>query len=67
VVCANGAAARLISAGDRIIIISYAQATPEELKAFAPKVVLLDERNRIQQVSTTMQPEVEPSARPLRG
>ena len=49
-VCINGAAARLVSAGDTIIIISYVQVSPEELEGFAPKVVLLDQRNRIRQV-----------------
>ena len=48
----NGAAARLVSGGDKIIIIAYAQVTPEELEAFSPKVVLIDARNRIQQVVT---------------
>ena len=51
-ICANGAAARLICAGDHIIIIAYAQVTPEELEELTPKVVMLDERNRIQQVLT---------------
>ena len=51
-VCINGAAARLMSTGDKVIIISYAQLTPEELESYAPKVVLLDERNRVQQVLT---------------
>ena len=51
-VCINGAAARLIAAGDKVIIISYAQMAPEELESYAPKVVLLDERNRVQQVLT---------------
>ena len=51
-VCINGAAARLIAAGDRVIIISYAQVTSEELDTFTPKVVLLDERNRIREVTT---------------
>ncbi|MBI2104193.1 MAG: aspartate 1-decarboxylase [Candidatus Omnitrophica bacterium] len=50
-VCINGAAARLISAGDKVIIISYAQVTPAELDALTPKVVLLDERNRIREVA----------------
>ena len=50
-VCINGAAARLIAAGDKVIIISYAQVTPEELDGLTPKVVLLDERNRIQEVT----------------
>ena len=49
-ICANGAAARLITAGDKIIILAYAQVTPEELEGMAPKVVVLDENNRIQQV-----------------
>ena len=49
-VCINGAAARLISAGDKVIIIAYAQVTPEELETFTPKIVLLDHRNRIEQV-----------------
>ena len=51
-VCINGAAARLISPGDKVIVISYAQVTPEELDGLTPKVVVLDEHNRIQQVAT---------------
>jgi len=50
VVCANGAAARLIAPGDKVIILSYAQVTPEELEDVAPKLVTVDERNRILQV-----------------
>ena len=49
-ICANGAAARLITAGDKVIILAYAEVTPEELEGMAPKVVVLDENNRIQQV-----------------
>ena len=51
-VCVNGAAARLIAAGDKVIVIAYAQVTPSELEGFAPKIVLLDEHNRIQEVVT---------------
>ncbi len=51
-VCINGAAARLIASGDQVIIISYAQVTPAELETFAPKIVLLGERNRIQEVTS---------------
>ena len=51
-VCINGAAARLVSVGHKIIIISYAQASAEELARLAPKIVLLDERNRIKEVTT---------------
>lgn len=51
-VCVNGAAARLISAGDTIIVISYAHVTAGELEGVAPKIVVLDERNRIREVLT---------------
>lgn len=46
----NGAAARLGMAGDRIIIMTYAQFSQEELKTYCPKVVLVDEDNQIQEV-----------------
>ena len=49
-VCANGAAARLVAPGDKVIIISYAQVTPEELKELSTKIVTVDEQNRIRQV-----------------
>lgn len=42
VVCLNGAAARRVQPGDIIIIISYAQMTPEEAKDFKPKVIFPD-------------------------
>ena len=51
-VCVNGAAARLVSAGDKVIVIAYAQVTPSELEGFAPNIVLLDERNHIREVIT---------------
>jgi aspartate 1-decarboxylase len=43
--CLNGAAARKTQVGDRVIIISYAEMTPEEAKDFKPKVVIVDENN----------------------
>lgn len=45
VCCLNGAAARLTEIGDRIIVISYAEMTPEEAKNHTPKVVVMDENN----------------------
>ena len=42
VVCLNGAAARKAQPGDVIIIISYASMTPEEAKAFNPKIIFPD-------------------------
>ena len=50
--CVNGAAARLVSAGDHIIVISYAQMTPADLEGFSPKIVMVDERNNIRQLLT---------------
>ena len=43
----NGAAARLGAAGDHVIIISYADYEDAELDHYAPKLVFVDERNRI--------------------
>jgi aspartate 1-decarboxylase len=45
VCCLNGAAARKTQVGDRIIVISYAEMTPEEAKDFKPTVVIVDENN----------------------
>jgi aspartate 1-decarboxylase len=42
----NGAAARLVHAGDRVIVISYAQYDEAELESYAPRVVHVDSRNR---------------------
>ncbi|HET6528666.1 MAG TPA: aspartate 1-decarboxylase [Balneolaceae bacterium] len=45
VCCLNGAAARKTQVGDRVIIISYAEMSPEEAKDHKPKVVIVDENN----------------------
>lgn len=42
----NGAAARLISPGDLVIIINYAQVSAEDAAAFTPTVVFVDGGNR---------------------
>ncbi|MCR6546451.1 aspartate 1-decarboxylase [Dehalobacterium formicoaceticum] len=47
IVCINGAAARLVQVGDRVIIIAYAMMNEEEAKAFQPTVLVLDEKNSI--------------------
>ncbi len=43
----NGAAARLVHPGDRVIVISYAAYEEAELARYEPKVVHVDEDNRI--------------------
>lgn len=46
-ICLNGAAARKAQIGDKIIIMSYASYSDEELNEYAPNVIMLDEHNNI--------------------
>ncbi|QAR33273.1 aspartate 1-decarboxylase [Geovibrio thiophilus] len=46
-ICLNGAAARLVQVGDRVIIATFAMMDEKELEGFKPTVVQLDEQNRI--------------------
>jgi aspartate 1-decarboxylase len=45
-ICLNGAAARLVSPGDRVIIISYAEYDRDELEDYAPTIVHVDRSNQ---------------------
>ena len=45
-VCLNGAAARLVAPGDRVIVITYADYEDAELDDYAPRVVHVDTENR---------------------
>ena len=45
-ICLNGAAARCVSVGDKIIFMSYAACDEKEAKQYKPKVVFVDENNR---------------------
>ena len=56
VCCLNGAAARLTQVGDRIIVISYAEMTPEEAKDHKPRVVIVDENNDPKEILENTQP-----------
>jgi aspartate 1-decarboxylase len=47
VICLNGAAARLVMPGDKVIIMAYAQMELEEAISFKPTILLLDENNKI--------------------
>ncbi len=42
VICLNGAAARKVQVGDVVIIMAYAQMSPEEAATFRPKVIFPD-------------------------
>ena len=47
VICLNGPAARLGQVGDLVIILAYAQMSPEEAKKFHPKLVKVNEKNKL--------------------
>ena len=44
-ICVNGAAARLVSLGDLVIILSYCHLNDEEARTFRPKLVHVDANN----------------------
>jgi aspartate 1-decarboxylase len=46
-ICLNGAAARLVSPGDRVILITYAEYSRDELETYVPRVVHVDRANRV--------------------
>ena len=50
-ICLNGAAARCVSEGDKIIIMSYALMNPEEVTENPPKVVFVDDDNKISRIT----------------
>ena len=46
-ICWNGAAARKVQQGDKVIIIAYVLYNPEEMKDYKPTIVIVDENNKI--------------------
>lgn len=50
-ICLNGAAARQVQVGDHVIIMAYADMTPEEAVQVKPQVVFVDENNRIKRIA----------------
>jgi aspartate 1-decarboxylase len=46
-ICMNGAAAHLVKPGDKVIMATFAQMDEAEARAYQPKVVVVDEKNRI--------------------
>jgi aspartate 1-decarboxylase len=51
-ICLNGAAARRAQVGDKIIIISYAEMERAEAERHQPRLVLVDEHNRVRDIVT---------------
>ncbi|MEA3412538.1 MAG: aspartate 1-decarboxylase, partial [Pseudomonadota bacterium] len=54
VISVNGAAAHLAGPGDRVIICSYAQMDEEYARGFKPKLVYLDELNRVKRIGNAI-------------
>lgn len=50
VICLNGAAARLVQEGDKVIIISYKMMSDQEAASHEPKVAVLNDQNKIEQM-----------------
>ncbi len=50
-ICLNGAAARCVDIGDKVIIMAYAQLTADELEGYSPDVVFVDDDNKITEIS----------------
>lgn len=51
-ICLNGAAARCVQVGDKIIIMSYCELEDNEVKDHKPKVVFVDENNNISRITS---------------
>jgi len=56
-ICLNGAAARKVHVGDKIIIIAYASMDLEEAKKFKPKVIIVDDKNEIVEITDNLKAE----------
>ena len=52
VICLNGPAARLAHVGDLVIILTYASMEREELERHTPRVVFVDDRNRVRRAES---------------
>ncbi|MFA6192293.1 MAG: aspartate 1-decarboxylase [Sulfurimonas sp.] len=53
-ICLNGAAARKVHRGDKIIIVAYATFDEKELESYKPKVVILDDNNNIDYIAESI-------------
>ena len=51
VICLNGAAARCVSTGDKVIIMAYGSCDVEEMKTHKPSVVFVDDNNKILRIT----------------
>lgn len=49
-ICLNGAAARKVQPGDKVIIIAYGLYNPDEMVDYKPNIVIVDENNKIKNI-----------------
>ncbi|MBE8718758.1 aspartate 1-decarboxylase [Cellvibrio polysaccharolyticus] len=54
IISLNGAAARMAQVGDRVIIATYADYSEEELQSYQPKLVYLNENNRVERTANVI-------------
>lgn len=64
IISLNGSAARRASAGDLVIIAAFAQVHEEQVSTHQPKLVFMDEANRIKELRS--EPQNPPQTSPLR-
>ena len=50
-ICLNGAAARKVQPGDKVIIVTYISLTPEEAATHKPTIVMVDDENKITNIN----------------
>ena len=53
VICVNGAAARLVQPGDKVIILAYCQLDSEEAENHSPKIVFVGSGNKILEIKSS--------------
>jgi aspartate 1-decarboxylase len=51
-ICLNGAAARCVQVNDKIIIMAYCSMNEDDVKSHKPKVVFVDEKNKIENITS---------------
>lgn len=56
-ICLNGAAARHVQKGDKVIIVAYASIDIQEARKHEPTVVFVDDKNRIKELRKDKKPE----------
>lgn len=56
-ICLNGAAARHVQKGDKVIIVAYASIDVKDAKSHEPTVVFVDDKNRIKELRKQRKPE----------